>query len=68
MMVGLYLKPDETRRAVIAIAQVANLAEFGIAIVVRVVGTDPMATLAIERNCKILAGGQSAAGVAAYLA
>src|ERR1700688_207191 len=54
-MVRLHLQLDEAGRAVFAVAQIAYLAEFRIAIVVRVVGTSPMATLTVESDREISA-------------
>ena len=58
-MFRLHQQFDKAWRAVVAIAEVAYFAEFWIAIVVRVVGANPMATFAVERDRIILAGGET---------
>ena len=56
MMVRLYLQLDEAGRAVVAVAEVAHFAESRIAVVMRVVGADPMAAFAVKRDGEIAAG------------
>src|SRR5258708_2940568 len=60
VVVRLHLQLDEAGRPTIAITEVAHFAEFRIAVVVRVIRTDPMATLAVERDREISAGGEIA--------
>src|SRR5580700_3953173 len=59
-MVRLYLQLDEAGRAVLAVAEIAHLAEFRVAIIMRVVGANPMATLTVESDREISARGEIA--------
>jgi len=61
MMVRLHLQLDQAGRTVLAVAEITHFAEFRIAVVMRVIGTDPVAAFAVERDRKISARGEIAA-------